>query len=119
MPNNPLVFNVTRKYRVSLKQARKAVELCSCAWVDGKEGLEVRDLSISEAIAARNVQAREREIGAEILVSCEIPGLMFKGPTTANQVPREVYEELDTPLAFRKCNWPRLKQANQFCQAHT
>lgn len=82
MTNNTSVLNITRNYRVkhklakamkrpkrilnvarnqymSSKQALRAIDSCACAWVD--YGVSVRDLSLSEAIIARNQQARLRE----------------------------------------------------------
>lgn len=61
------------------KQALKAIENCACAWVEGKVGLEVRDLTLAESIIARNQQAREREP----LANSEIHGLKFEPPIGA------------------------------------
>lgn len=54
------------------KQALKAVEACSCAWVEF--GVSVRDLSLHESIAARNVQAK---IEARIAYA-ELPWLTYQ-----------------------------------------
>jgi len=51
------------------RQAIRAIENCACAWV--QYGVSIRDLTIAEAIAARNEQART----AEPLPLAELPGL--------------------------------------------
>lgn len=54
------------------KQAARAVENCACAWVEF--GTTVRDLTLAEAIAARNHQASLREP----LPFAELPGLLYR-----------------------------------------
>jgi hypothetical protein len=72
------VFNVTRGYSVRLNQARRAVDNCACAWVE--KGVSVRDLTLAESIAARALQAKNREP----LPYAEIPGLRFEVPPVMN-----------------------------------
>ena len=69
---NSFVLNVTRGYYMRRKQAMRGIENCACAWV--KFGETVRDLTLVEAIAARNVQAAMREP----LPFAELPGLMYR-----------------------------------------
>ena len=70
MSNNHRILNVTRGFTLKHKQAVRAIENCACAWVE--YGVSIRDLTIAEAIAARNEQARI----AEPLPLAELPGLM-------------------------------------------
>lgn len=72
MSNNTFVFNVTRRYHMRHKQASRAVENCACAWVEF--GVTLRDLTLVEAIAARNHQAALREQ----LPFAELPGLVYQ-----------------------------------------
>lgn len=74
MTNRFPVFNVSRDYYVRLKQAKRAIEECACAWVE--YGVSVRDLTLAESIQARNRQAKLREP----LEYAELPGLRFKVP---------------------------------------
>jgi hypothetical protein len=74
MPKTPAVFNETRGFYLRLNQARKAVENCACAWVE--YGLSVRDLTLSESIAARAQQAKNREP----MPYSEVFGLKFDPP---------------------------------------
>lgn len=74
MPQASSVFNVTRGCYLRFKQARKAVENCACAWVD--YGVNVRDLTLAESIAARMQQAKDREP----LPYAEVFGLRFEPP---------------------------------------
>jgi hypothetical protein len=76
------VFNVSRNCRIKYSQALHAVEACACAWVDSET---IRDLSLKESLAARNKQSAERIP----LPFAEIPGLIFKPPTTAHISMRE------------------------------
>jgi hypothetical protein len=70
------VFNVTRQWYMKRKAAENAVnDACSCVWV--VYGESVRDLTLAESIAARNVQAATREP----LDYAEIPGIIFSGKT--------------------------------------
>jgi very-short-patch-repair endonuclease len=59
MSKDPRVVNVTRGFRLSRNQALKAVENCSCAWVE--VGVTVRNLNAAEAAEARKAQARLRK----------------------------------------------------------
>src|ERR1700757_2923239 len=68
------VLNVSRGYSVRLNQARKAVEVCACAWVE--PGVSIRDLTLRESIAARGEQAKLRES----LPYAEVHGLTFEAP---------------------------------------
>jgi hypothetical protein len=78
MPQDPRVLNITRGFRLRLNQARKAVENCACAWVE--HGSTIRDLTLPESIAARNIQAKNREP----LPYAEVPGLRFEVPAKMN-----------------------------------
>ena len=78
MTNNARVSNITRGYSLKHKQAVRAVDNCAAAWV--VYGESIRDLTLAEAIAARNKQASEREP----LAQAEIPGLVYE-PNAAAQ----------------------------------
>jgi hypothetical protein len=80
------VCNITRNVRLKFSQALKAVESCACAWVE--EGVSIRDLSLAEAIAARNKQAQLRQA----LALAEIPGLRFQPPAYAQESTRREYQ---------------------------
>ena len=54
------------------RQAAQAVENCACEWVEF--GVSLRDLTLAEAIAARNRQASLREP----LPFAELPGLLYE-----------------------------------------
>lgn len=74
MPKDPRVLNVSRGFLLRFNQARKAVENCACAWVD--HGVSIRDLTLAESIAARVLQAKDREP----LPYAEVHGLRFDPP---------------------------------------
>jgi len=63
MTANERVFNVTRRFSLKWKQAMRAIENCSCTWVEGKEGQEIRDLTFAEAAQARKEYAINRPVG--------------------------------------------------------
>lgn len=86
MTNNARILNLTRKFSLKYKQALKAVDNCACAWVE--PGVSIRDLTLAESIMRRNEQSRQREP----LESAEIPGLIFKPPTSGQMGTREVHE---------------------------
>jgi hypothetical protein len=65
------VFNETRRFYMKHKQAAQAVENCACAWVSF--GVSLRDLTLAEAIAARNRQAAMRAP----LPFAELPGVRY------------------------------------------
>ena len=83
MSNNQRVLNITRGYSLKHKQALRAVENCACTWVEF--GVSIRDLTLAEAIAARNKQASEREP----LADAELPGIIYK---PAKQTPAAMHE---------------------------
>lgn len=72
MSGNSRVQNLSRGYSMKFRQAEKAVVAGACAWV--KYGVSVRDLSVAEAIQARNEQAAKREP----LPFAEIHGLRYE-----------------------------------------
>lgn len=72
MSNNTRVLNLTRRFHMKQSQAARAVENCACAWVEF--GMTVRDLTLVEAIAARNHQAFLRDP----LPFSELPGLVYQ-----------------------------------------
>lgn len=78
MPKDTRVLNVTRGFRLRANQAQRAIENCACAWVE--YGVSLRDLTLAESIAARAVQAKNREP----LPYAEIPGLRFEVPAVMN-----------------------------------
>jgi hypothetical protein len=84
MSNNKRILNLTRGFTLKHKQALRAIDECSAAWVE--YGVSIRDLTLAESIAARNQQARE----SEPLASSELPGLTFKPPvsTASSQAQR-------------------------------
>ena len=71
MSNNKRVLNITRDFTIKHKQACKAIENCSMAWVE--YGISVRDLTIKESIEARMKQ----KTPIESLPYAEIPGITF------------------------------------------
>ena len=79
MASHSRVQNLTRGFRLKFNQAEKAVEACACVWVE--YGVSVRDLTLAEAIAARNAQAKLREP----MPFAEIPGLKVAGISTIHQ----------------------------------
>ena len=72
MSNNHRILNVTRGFTLKHKQAVRAIANCACAWVE--YGTSIRDLTIAEAITARNEQARM----AEPLPLAELPGVIVR-----------------------------------------
>lgn len=72
MASHVRVINLTRGFRLKLNQAERAVEACAAAWVE--YGVSLRDLTLAEAIAARNEEAKRREP----LPYAEIPGLIYE-----------------------------------------
>ena len=72
MSNNHRILNVSRGFTLKHGQAVKAIGNCACAWVE--YGVSIRDLTIAEAITARNEQARI----AEPLPLAELPGLVVR-----------------------------------------
>lgn len=77
MAQDPRILNITRGFRLKRNQALRAIDACACAWVVPNES--IRDLTLAESIAARNRQAKEREL----LDSAELPGITFKPPIGA------------------------------------
>ena len=76
MTKNHRVLNVTRGYSMKRGAAEKAIRECSATWVE--YGISVRNLTIAEAITARNEQARLREP----LAFAEVHGLRFDPPAS-------------------------------------
>jgi hypothetical protein len=74
MPKDLRVLNISRGFRLRPNQARKAIQNCACTWVE--IGVSVRDLTLSESIAARAQQAKDRAP----LPYSEVPGLRFDPP---------------------------------------
>lgn len=74
---NSRVVNITRRYSMKYKQALRAIENHSAAWVEF--GVSIRDLTLAESIALRNIEASQREP----LAYAELPGITFNPP--ANQ----------------------------------
>ena len=79
MSNNKRVLNITRGFTLKHKQACRAVEQCSAEWVEF--GVSIRDLTLAESIAKRNIQAKERDP----LPYAEIPGLIYQTDKQALQ----------------------------------
>lgn len=73
MASHVRVINLTRGFRLKFNQAEKSVEACAAAWVE--YGVSLRDLTLAEAIAARNAQAKLREP----MPFAEIHGLQVAG----------------------------------------
>ena len=65
------VSNLTNGCWLKLKQAAQAVEVCSAVWVI--PGVSIRNVTLAEAIALRNLQAAQRAP----LPYAELPGLTF------------------------------------------
>jgi hypothetical protein len=97
MSNNTRVFNLTRRFFMKHKQACRAVENCACAWVE--PGVSLRDLTLAEAITARNAQAALRDP----LPFAELPGVMYR-PSAGREVGGYRQREL-------------AREANRFAQA--
>ncbi len=74
MSNNTRILNITRNYSLKHKQALRAIEQCAAAWV--VYGETIRDLTLAESIAARNIEAKLREP----IAAAELPGLIFRAP---------------------------------------
>ena len=90
------VYNMTRRSYLRHNQAARAVEACACAWVEF--GVSLRDLTLAEAIAARNHRASLREP----LPYAEIFGVVYEAAPGAEMGTRR-------ELA-------RAVQANRFAQ---
>jgi hypothetical protein len=75
MPQAPRILHIDRGFMLKRSQADRAIESCACAWVI--PGVSVRQLTLAEAIQARNVQAKQREP----LATAEIPGIAYDRPT--------------------------------------
>lgn len=83
MPQAPSVYNVTRGCYLRFSRARKAVDNCACMWVE--LGTSIRDLTLAESIAARAVQAKNREP----LPYSEVHGLKFEPALGMDRAYRE------------------------------
>lgn len=70
------IENLTNGCRLKRKHAERAVDNCAAAWVE--YGVSIRNLTLAESIAARNIQARIREP----LPYAEIHGLRFDPPAS-------------------------------------
>ena len=73
----PRILNITKNCYLKRSQAERAVEACSCAWVEF--GKTVRSLNLAESIQARKQQAKEREL----LETAELPGIKYQPPIGA------------------------------------
>lgn len=98
MASNTRIYNETRRFHMKHKQAVRAVESCACAWVE--YGVSVRDLSLSEAITARNHQASTREP----LPFAELPGLIFRAPAG-----KEAATHREQMTAIEANQWARMQ----------
>jgi hypothetical protein len=74
----PRIFNITRKFYLKRSQVERAIENCAMCWIEF--GVSVRDLTIAEAIGARNQQAANRAP----LERTELANIHFQGPTPQN-----------------------------------
>lgn len=83
MASHKRVYNESKQIWMKFRQAEKAVEACSAIWVI--YGQKTRNLTIAEAIEARNTQAKNREP----LPWAEIPGLKFKPTESGMTAHRE------------------------------
>jgi hypothetical protein len=92
MPKSHRIHNITRDVWPKYSQALNAVDCCACAWV--VEGVSIRDLTLAESIAARNVQAKTRE---------ELP---------AAEGRRLIYEPCPNGVVATRLGWQLIKQAN-------
>lgn len=72
MASKNRVENVTNGRWMKQRRAERAVETCSAEWIE--YGVSIRNLTLAEAIAARNQQAAVREP----LPYKEIHGLRFE-----------------------------------------
>jgi hypothetical protein len=94
MASNARVLNLTNRCTIKKSQALRRIEQCISTWV--VEGYEIRDLSLSERVQARSVQAQLREA----LPFAEIPGIRVTGIPGLH---------IERQLAF---------EATQFCLSH-
>lgn len=95
MASHARIYNLTRKFSFKRSQAIRAIESCACAWVE--EGRTVRDLTIAEAIQARNVQVSLRER----LAFAELPGLIFRLPAGREGETRAERAWLSKPISLQ------------------
>lgn len=101
------VLHVQRGFHLSESYAKQVMrDHCSITWV--VKGETIRDTTDEERIAmmAQQAQMAKRQ---EPLEQVEISGIKFERPKTTNYRPpsREAYEELEDPLCFNICRWPR------------
>ena len=72
MASNARILNLSNNRTVKRSQALGRVEQCISVWVE--TNVSIRDLSNSERIQARSIQARE----ALELDASELPGIVYK-----------------------------------------
>lgn len=85
MSKNSRVTIYPSGFRLRFNQAQRAVNECSCAWIEF--GVSLRMLTHEESIAARNEQARL----AEPMPFAEIPGLIYEPSMSGNAATRAGY----------------------------
>lgn len=110
------VLHLQRGFRMSKSYAEQVMrDHCTITWVS-KEDLTIRDTTIDERLAMREEQTRQSrlcEAREGILGRNDLPNLRFEPPKNTNyRAPHEAYEDMEAPLAFRYCRWPR--RAHEF-----
>ena len=91
---DPRVLNISKNITVRRSQAKRWIEQCACAWVE--EGVSIRDLTLSERVAARSQQAAVREP----LPHAELPGIKYQPSATAVEAHRAGFQLLQQASAF-------------------
>lgn len=100
------IVNLTNGHRYKFNQALRHIDQCNCAWV--VYGVSVRTLDVAEKVKARSEQTRKEALTREVLGSAEIHGLRFERPkNTTYQQPWAAYEDMEAPMSYRYCVWPR------------
>ena len=94
---DPRVLNISKNITVRRSQAKRWIEQCACVWVE--EGVSIRDLTLSERVAARSQQAAIREP----LPVAELPGIQYQPAANAQ--------------AATRAGYMLIQQANAFCGA--
>ena len=89
MASHSRILNLSNNRTVKRSQALGRVEQCISVWVDAN--ISIRDLSNSERIQARSIEAREQLQ----LEQAELPNFTFKPPIGA-----EVAYRIERRMAF-------------------
>lgn len=103
------VRNITNGHTYKFNQAKRLESQCVIKWV--QYGVSVRELTLDEMVKARSEQAKAAALSQEVLGRNDLHGLKFEQPkTTKYQQPWAAYEDMEAPMSFRYCRWPRREQ---------